>query len=104
MKRLMISLLGAFAFAAAAQAADRPAQETTAQDATTQTTQDQAKKRDINDRNCLRYTGSHIQRRADKKDRPCLSATGRSYTSEDIDQTGEVELADALRKLDVSIH
>jgi hypothetical protein len=107
MKRLTISLLGAVligmpAFAAMAQTAGQAA---AAQDnPATQSTQDEAKKASVNDHICLRHTGSRIQRRADKKDGSCLDAYGRAYTRDDIDRTGETDLADALRKLDPSIH
>lgn len=113
MKRLMISLLGVVltgmpALAAVAQAADQPqdnmaAQETT-QEAATQTDQDKANKASVHDANCLRHTGSRIAPRADKQGRKCLPVAGRSYTRDDIDRTGEIDLADALRKLDTSIY
>lgn len=100
MKRLMIGLLGAFAFAALAQAADPPqdpvAQETAAPAATVEKAKSHS-----DDRICLRETGTRIQRR-DRKDR-CVNANGRSYTREDLDRTGDVNLADALRRLDPAI-
>jgi len=99
MKRLMISLLGAFAFAAAAQTptpADAPTQ-----DAAT-TTQDEAKDKKASDSLCLKQTGSRIAARTAHNGRRC-TAIGRSYSQDDIRRTGEVDLADALRKLDPSI-
>lgn len=56
----------------------------------------------VSDRNCLRETGSRVIR-ADSKGRKCVNAPGRSYTREDINSTGAVDLADALRRLDPSI-
>lgn len=56
------------------------------------------------DRNCLRYTGSHISTRAlDQKDKDCVSANGRVYSREDIRNTGQTDLADALRMLDPAV-
>lgn len=52
---------------------------------------------------CLRQTGSRIV--SDKNDgaRRCLS-NGRAYTRQDLERTGETDLAAALRKLDPAIH
>lgn len=60
---------------------------------------------------CLRSTGSRIppRVRADdagdaKASRPaCVPANGRVYTREDLRSTGEVDIADALRRLDPAI-
>lgn len=103
MKRLMISLLGALAFTAAAQTA--PPHTTPATDSTT-ATQTDAKKPEINDAYCLRHTGTRILSRDDsRKTRTCNNgAIGRAYTREDLDRTGEIDIADALRKLDPAIH
>ena len=66
------------------------------------------------DRNCLRQTGSRIVARAnatrsasdrsDKRGQRCVAANGRVYSREDIERTGEIYLADALRKLDPAIY
>lgn len=57
---------------------------------------------------CLRETGSQIttryNSRREERDKQCVSAHGRAYSREDIDRTGETDIADALRKLDPSIH
>ncbi|MGY0558430.1 MULTISPECIES: hypothetical protein [unclassified Lysobacter] len=79
--------------------------------------------------NCMRYTGSHIVQsrterakrvaRADDTDadheqmdhkrvaslepEDCVNANGRVYSRSDLSRTGEVDLADALRKLDPAI-
>ena len=55
--------------------------------------------RPLNDRNCLRQTGSHIP----PKDGKCIPMPGRAYNKDDIDRTGERELGPALRKLDPSV-
>ena len=72
--------------------------------------------RDVSDRFCLRQTGTRINRarvttadanpdtttKANRR-RDCGMGPGRAYTREDIDITGRVDLADALRALDPSI-
>lgn len=58
---------------------------------------------DLADTHCLKKTGSRIAPRADKQGRKCVSANGRSYSKEDLDRTGEIDLADALRRLDPAI-
>ncbi|HSM10372.1 MAG TPA: hypothetical protein VK827_02220 [Lysobacter sp.] len=54
------------------------------------------------DRNCLRHTGTRIVAR-DKSARPCVARHGSVYTREDLERTGEVDIGQALRKLDTSI-
>jgi hypothetical protein len=60
------------------------------------------------DRFCLKETGSRIpvssRVSSSREHRRCTGANGRVYTREDIERTGEVDLADALRRLDPSIH
>lgn len=58
-----------------------------------------AAQRPLNDRNCLRQTGSHIP----PKDGKCIPMPGRAYNKEDLDRTGERQLGPALRKLDPSV-
>jgi len=61
------------------------------------------------DRNCLRNTGSRItisaNRRAakDGKAQSCANAFGRVYTQDDLDRSGHINIADALRSLDTRI-
>lgn len=52
------------------------------------------------DRHCLRSTGSLIP----PKPGHCLPVNGRSYSQEDLRRTGEINTADALRRLDPAIH
>ena len=105
---LLASALCGLAFAASAQtvavSADAEAQagDMPAQDAGER----------VSDRNCLRHTGSRItahanakaDARKDKSKRACAPLSGRSYTREDIDRTGAIDIADALRRLDPSVH
>lgn len=58
------------------------------------------------DHHCLRYTGTRIHSstptRASKAS-DCATVPGTAYSREDIDRTGDVSTADALRHLDPSI-
>ena len=62
------------------------------------------------DRYCLRDTGTHISSHLYSKSRDgrkfdnCVNANGRVYTRADIERTGAFTTADALRRLDPSIH
>lgn len=62
------------------------------------------------DRYCLRETGSHLSSHLYAKSRDgrkfddCVNASGRVYTRKDLERTGSVTTADALRRLDPSIH
>ncbi len=53
--------------------------------------------------NCLRYTGSRIRTADRKTGKAACGGPGRAYGRDDIDRTGRVDLADALRHLDPSI-
>lgn len=53
-----------------------------------------------NDRFCVRDTGTRIKHRGHRE---CLAVNGRSYSREDIDRTGAIDLGDALQRLDPSI-
>ena len=55
-------------------------------------------------RYCLRHTGTRIDlRRHDGAEQDCVAAGGRVYTRADLERTGEIDIAEALRKLDPSI-
>lgn len=62
------------------------------------------------DRYCVKHTGTRLMVEDDRADKTrtfrdaCVDAGGRVYTREQIESTGEVDLADALRKLDPSIY
>lgn len=102
---LLASALCGLAFAAGAQTAGDPVP---AVDAPRDLRQDD---RSLAERNCLRQTGSRIvaseNQRAralnDPSMRRCAPARGRSYTEDDLDRTGQTNVADALRMLDPSI-
>lgn len=102
---LLLILIGGFAGIAAAQT---PAPATTADDGATAIG---TKATDnVNSRNCLQDTGSRITaaanakaRKAGKKERDCVISAGRTYSKDDIDRTGQTDVASALRQLDPSI-
>ena len=104
MKRLLAAgVLGAAAFAVSAEPpvqseADARAQAQLEAEAEAEVQKDA-------DRNCMRYTGTHIQTRAMReKGKDCVIAHGRVYSREDLERTGELDIADALRRLDTSIY
>ena len=57
---------------------------------------------------CLQETGSLIttseNRRLAAADKKCAPVAGRSYSRRDIERTGAIDIADALRQLDPTIH
>ncbi len=55
------------------------------------------------DRHCLTQTGSRLMSR-DRAGRKCAAATGRSYTADELWQTGATNAAEALRLLDPSFN
>ena len=58
----------------------------------------------LNERYCLRHTGTHIDlRRHQTSEQDCIAAGGGVYTRADLERTGEVDIAEALRKLDPAI-
>ena len=58
----------------------------------------------LNERYCLRRTGTHIDlRRHQTSEQDCIAAGGRVYTRADLESTGAVDIAEALRKLDPAI-
>jgi hypothetical protein len=52
------------------------------------------------DPNCVSQTGTRLQPRHRSN---CI-ANGRSYTREDLDRTGQVDVGEALRKLDPRLY
>lgn len=98
---LCLSLLSGVAFAqtpAVAPARDQEAPVATVAEETVNA--DTPKLAEVNDRNCLRHTGTRIKRR-DKDG--CINAPGRSYDKDDIDSTGASTAAEALERLDPSV-
>ena len=112
MKRfLLASVLAGLAFAASAQSTVGVATQPTVQD----DEHSSITARDIRDHTCLSDTGSHVTSVKNKRARRAAMARhdatvdvrcasfGRAYNRDDIQATGAVDLADALRRLDPSI-
>ena len=111
---LLASLLAGMSFAAAAQSAGVG---TTMQPVVQDEIQSEIPTRDVRDHSCLRETGSliataqnqHTLRDA-RRNNPNgtvevkCAAYGNAYTRQDIQRTGAIDLSDALRQLDPSIH
>lgn len=57
-------------------------------------------KRERPDPTCLSQTGSRIQSRGND----ACAGHGRSYSRDDLDRTGEVDVGQALRKLDPRLY
>lgn len=103
MKRVLIAIAAAaFAFGAVAQSA--VAQNVEPEEQARETRADRAKQ---SERFCIQQTGSRIVASRNAKTRgeraQCVEQGGRVYTRQDIESTGSVDLADALRRLDPSI-
>ena len=102
MKRLLAA--GVLGAAACAVSAEPPVQSEADARAQAQLEAEAEVQKDA-DRNCMRYTGTHIQTRAMReKGKDCVIAHGRVYSRSDIERTGAVDIADALRRLDSSIY
>jgi hypothetical protein len=100
MNRLVVSLvLSAFALGANAQSQTPDAARQSSDNATDVTVVSGAEAR-LADRNCLHETGSHL---VNKGKKACINAIGVSYSRADIERTGSMDLADALRHLDPGI-
>ncbi len=106
MTRLLLAVLFT-AFTGAAVAQTVTVTKDTGETETVQTTAASAPREPA--RTCLRSTGSRVieaqNLRAVREGKPqrCVNASGRVYTSEDLERSGHVDLADALRSLDTSI-
>lgn len=96
---LSLALLAGPAFAAEPQAAAAEPEPAVQAAEPARLTRDVADERV--DRHCLRETGTRIRARGDR--RACTAFAGRVWTREDLDRTGQIDLASALRMLDVSV-
>jgi hypothetical protein len=114
MKRfLLASVLAGLAFAASAQSTVGVATQPTTQP---DSAHSNPTARDVRDHTCLSHTGSLIttvqNRNTVRRARAQHAATvdvkcadfGRAYTRDDIERTGAIDLADALRRLDPAVH
>lgn len=94
---LLLTIL--LAAAVPAMAAEPPP---AARDSAPATTAERDRDADSVDRHCLRETGTRIRLRSTGQ-RRCAPFAGRVWTREDLDRTGQIDIASALRTLDVSI-
>lgn len=107
MKRLLlIALLAGLMTTAYAQTTPAPVEPAAPAASATQDTD--AVGQSLVERNCIRSTGSRIvehQNAKRAKDQPerCNGLPGRSYSRQDLERTGQVDLKDALRTLDPAI-
>jgi hypothetical protein len=53
-----------------------------------------------NNPDCVTSTGTRIQ----DANRKCVNTPGASYTQEDIQRTGEIDVGSALKKMDPRFH
>ncbi|MGY0503844.1 hypothetical protein [Luteimonas sp. e5] len=70
---------------------------------------------DVREHVCLRETGSnitrvrnqraarHVRASGQAQETDCAPVTGRVWTRDDLERTGAIDLADALRRLDPSV-
>ena len=104
-------VLGMCAFGATAQTAvdaqaqvqAAPAQTDAAVSADAQAASDPATKERKSNVGCVKNTGTNIRPRDPKTGKALCIGPGRSYSREQIDRTGQTDLADALRRLDPSV-
>jgi hypothetical protein len=93
----IVVLLAAAGFAMAARGAPQNAPATDQPSAATAPAKQSPVK--PGDRNCIRDTGSLIP----AKKGECLPVSGRSYSKQDLDNTGKTTIGPALQQLDPSI-
>lgn len=100
MKQLLLTaLLAGVVPAAFAQAASPEP------DAVPATQVAEASTQPVSERHCLRETGSRIVARQNAKgQKRCNAMPGRAYTRDDLNRTGQVNIADALRMLDPAVY
>jgi outer membrane cobalamin receptor len=83
--RKLLLLSTAFLFAVGAHAAEPATNDNTEQKAVEDTHP-----------HCLQHTGSRIK---PSEDRPCINAAGQVISREQIEQTGAIDTAEALRRI-----
>jgi hypothetical protein len=88
---------------AQAQAQAAPTQVDAAVSADAQAASDPPAKERNSNVGCVKNTGTNIRPRDPKTGKALCIGPGRSYSREQIDRTGETDLADALRRLDPSV-
>jgi hypothetical protein len=108
---LALSLFAAAASAQTVTIRDETGAETTAAAQTAQNDAESAEPtKPQTARTCLTMTGSRVTAnrnlravREGRAERECANGTGRAYSDQDIERTGQISIADALRTLDTGI-
>lgn len=110
----LAAALGICAFGASAQTVATDAQAQTQVQATpgqadvavsadAQVAADVAADKRTSNVGCVKETGTNIRPRDPKTGKALCVGPGRSYTRDQIDRTGQTNIADALRRLDPSV-
>jgi len=110
----LAAALGICAFGASAQTVTTDAQAQTQVQATpgpidvavsadAQIAADVASDKRTSNVGCVKETGTNIRPRDPKTGKALCAGPGRSYTRDQIDRTGQTNIADALRRLDPSV-
>jgi hypothetical protein len=99
--RTPIALICLVALGAASAAMAGEQKATTATPAAATTTADAKPKSLV--KQCAAVTGTHIRPRVENE---CKASNGpqRSYSKDEIERTGQIDMAEALRRLDPSFH
>ena len=95
--------LGTVAFAASAQGVPTAQPQGAAPSDANDAQVAQKAKQDLRAADCLTQTGTRIRTRDPKTGKVNCQGPGRSYSRDELDRTGEVDLADALRRIDPSV-
>lgn len=85
------------------QVASTQADAAVAADAQVAANTDAANAKRTSNVGCVKDTGTNIRPRDPKTGKALCIGPGRSYSREQIDRTGQTDLADALRRLDPSV-
>lgn len=101
MKRMLFSLVPVLAMGWAAAAMAQAPVEAQSQAQPNPAAQHEQDKGEVVERACVRETGTRLRNHARQEYERCLA--GRSFDRDDIDRTGEMDLARAIRKLDPSV-
>jgi hypothetical protein len=108
----LAAVLGTCAFGASAQTVSTdaqaqvqatPSQADVAVSTDAQIAPDVAADKRASNVGCVKDTGTNIRPRDPKTGKPLCIGPGRSYSRDQIDRTGQTNLADALRHLDPSV-
>lgn len=95
--------LGTAAFAASAQGVAQPPTAAPSDAVANDAQAAQQGRQDLRAAECLTQTGTRIRTRDAKTGKVACQGPGRSYSRDELERTGQVDMADALRRIDPSI-